>query len=69
MAEESLLGSIELTTTKSVAWVRVTAQEGWAAVLVRVLMSPCSEHECRMVKLLAIQDGRLREVLRFPVPP
>lgn len=69
MFDESLLGSIELTTVRSVEWVRVTTHEGWAAALVRVLQRPEIKRKERLVKLLTVEDGHFREVLRFKLPP
>lgn len=67
MPEEVLLGSIELSTSHSVRWVRVTADEGWARVLLRVLGSLPKVAEARQIKLYVVEQGCFHEALRFCV--
>lgn len=68
MVEEIVLGSIELSTPHSVSWVRVSAQEGWATVLRRVLAQLYGSPEQWMIKLYVSDGSHFKEALRFHAP-
>ncbi len=68
MADEVLLGSIELCGPKKVCWIRVTAHTGWAATLRRLLDELCDSPEHLLVKLYVSDGCHFKEALRFHAP-
>jgi hypothetical protein len=66
MAEEKVLGSIQINRLRGVEWVRVTEAEGWARTLLRVLSRP--DQAGAVIQILPWVDQGFTEGLQFKMP-
>jgi hypothetical protein len=66
MAEEKVLGSIQISGPQGIRWVRVTEAEGWANALLRVLQQPGQAGA--VIQILPWFMGGFKAGLQFKMP-